>query len=337
MAPRKTPRHWYGTLPVPPTARILSKVFGGVSAARRKGYRKGWLKSQAVNVPVIVVGNITAGGTGKTPTTIAIVQRLLAEGFKPGVASRGYGRANPKNAVTVTTDTPIAESGDEAAMIFAATGVPVALNVDRVAAAKTLVAAGCDVIVCDDGLQHYALKRDIEIEVIDAQRRYGNMELMPAGPLREPASRADGIEFRILNWATDKPSQRVRGLWEMTYDFDQVRNVANGRVRSFASFIEQRVHAVAGIGNPERFFEFLRAQGMLIIPHAFPDHHMYTAADLVFDKKLPILMTEKDAIKCKAFADSNFYCVPVHATLPDAFWDALLTRVRTVAEEKVSG
>ena len=279
-------------------------------------------------------GTITAGGTGKTPTTIALVHRLLAEGYRPGVASRGYGRQNESRAVTVTAETSLSESGDEPAMIFAATGVPVQLNANRYAAAQALMAQGCDVIICDDGLQHYALKRDIEIEVIDANRRYGNMQLMPAGPLREPVSRADDIEFRILNWATNQPSQKVRGLWEMTYEISDVRNIASGRVRSFGSFRDQRVHAVAGIANPERFFEFLREQGMLIIPHAFPDHHSYVATDLMFDKKLPILMTDKDAIKCRTFAEPNFYSVPVQAQLSDEFWDAFLARLGEVKEAK---
>lgn len=330
MSKRQPPSYWYGKQSAPVTARALSKVFGAVTQWRRKAYRKGWLKSGSVPVPVLVVGNLTTGGTGKTPAVIAIVKRLQAEGYSPGIASRGYGRTNEKQALRVTPDAPIAETGDEPAMLARATGVPVQLDANRLAAARALVADGCDVIVCDDGLQHYGLKRDLEIEVIDADRRYGNAMLMPAGPLREPVERGDEMDFRILNWATSEPKQLVRGLWPMQYRYGDAISVATGKTRSLESFLQRRVHAVAGIGNPERFFEFLRQRGMLIIPHAFADHHPYVPADLQFEKALPVLMTSKDAVKCRAFAASNVYELPIEAQLPDAFWEQLLERVAQI-------
>lgn len=336
MRIREVPPYWYGAGRTPIIMRAVSKVFGGVVAMRRHAYRKGWLKPTRVPVPVIVVGNITAGGTGKSPTVMAIVERLKEAGYRPGVASRGYGRKDQNKPLSVTPQTPVSESGDEPLMIAVVTGVPVQLDANRVNAALALVEAGCDIIVCDDGLQHYALDRDIEIEVIDANRRYGNTLLMPAGPLREPPERGDVIDFRILNWATNPPTHQVRGLWPMVYGFADAVNIATGRKRSLDTFLHQRVHAVAGIGDPDRFFEFLRSKGMLIIPHRFPDHHDYVAADLQFDKHLPVLMTSKDAIKCKQFAQAHLYELPIEPLLPDEFWDALLTRVAELVPAQVS-
>ena len=339
MKSRDVPVYWYGGARVPGMMRAVANVFGGVVALRRKAYANGWLKATRVSAPVIVVGNLTAGGTGKSPTVMAIVNRLKQAGYRPGVASRGYGRQDENKPLRVTSTTTVQESGDEPAMIAAATGVPVQLDSNRVRAAQALIQDGCDVIVCDDGLQHYALARDIEIEVIDANRRYGNALLMPAGPLREPPERGDKVDFRILNWAAAEPSQKVRGLWPMQYRYGEAINVATGRLRALDTFLHQRVHAVAGIGDPERFFEYLRSQGLLIIPHRFPDHHAYVESDFRFEKQLPVLMTSKDAIKCRAFAQPHFFELPIEPQLPEAFWTALLDRVaslRPVVENDVS-
>ncbi|HEY1137216.1 MAG TPA: tetraacyldisaccharide 4'-kinase, partial [Xanthomonadaceae bacterium] len=182
----QTPAYWFGDAPVPLWARVLSGVYAALIALRLKLYRAGVLRRLGVGVPVIVVGNITAGGTGKTPLTIALVERLRAAGFKPGVASRGYGRRDEATPRWVDAATAPEEGGDEPLLIARQTGTRVRVDRDRVAAARALAAAGCNVIVCDDGLQHYRLRRDIEIEVIDGARRYGNGRMMPAGPLREP-------------------------------------------------------------------------------------------------------------------------------------------------------
>lgn len=177
----RTPGYWYDNAPIPLPARLLAPVYGAVTALRRGLYRRGWFKRRGVPVPVVVVGNVTAGGTGKTPLTIALVSKLQEAGWTPGVASRGYGRDDAGTARWVDADTPVALAGDEPVLIAWKTGARVRVDSDRVAAARALVEAGCDIVVCDDGLQHYRLARDVEIEVVDGQRRYGNGRLLPAG------------------------------------------------------------------------------------------------------------------------------------------------------------
>ena len=193
---------------------------------------------------------------------------------------------------------------------------------DRAAAARALAAAGCDIVVCDDGLQHYRLARDIEIEVIDGRRRYGNGRLLPAGPLRELPTRGALCDFRVVNGGSSG-----FGEWAMTLVADQALPLAGGRPRPLASFTGQRVHAVAGIGDPERFFSMLRGLGIAVVPHAFTDHHRYVAADFEFGSRLPVLMTEKDAVKCTAFVADGHYSVPVRAELPEALWVSLLDKL----------
>ncbi|MGV8959250.1 MAG: tetraacyldisaccharide 4'-kinase [Stenotrophomonas sp.] len=328
----RTPAYWYDGGPVPLLARLVTPLYGAVVALRRSLYRRGWLRRTQVPVPVIVVGNVTAGGTGKTPLTIALVNRLREAGWKPGVASRGYGRDDASTARWVTAELAPELGGDEPLLIAHKTGVPVRVDRDRVAAAKALLEAGCNVVVCDDGLQHYRLVRDIEIEVVDAQRRYGNGLLMPAGPLREPAERARECDFRVVNLgqgSDQAPSSPQSGFgeWSMRLRIDGAQPLKGGRERPLQAFAGQRVHAVAGIAHPQRFFEMLRARGIGVVPHAFADHHRYQASDLSFGSELPLLMTEKDAVKCHAFATRWHYSVPLHAELPAAFWIALLDRL----------
>ena len=332
-----TPGFWYDGSTVPLYARALAPVYAALVRARRALYRRGWRKRHRVPAPVIVVGNITAGGTGKTPLTIALVEHLKRAGWRPGVASRGYGRQEPKAARWVEATTPAALAGDEPLLIAAKTGVPVRVDADRVAAARALLEAGCDVVVCDDGLQHYRLARDIEIEVVDAVRRYGNGRLIPAGPLREPASRAAECDFRVLNQGqasdTDADAQAPGfGEWPMRLRIDTATPVKGGRERPLQAFAGQRVHAVAGIANPQRFFDMLKARSIGVVPHAFPDHHQFQRSDLSFGSELPILMTEKDAVKCRAFASNWCYSVPLQAELPAAFWIALLDRLQKLTK-----
>ena len=327
----QAPAYWYDGSTPPLPARILSVLYAGVTALRRKAYKRGWLRSQQAGAPVIVVGNITAGGTGKTPLVIALVERLRAQGWTPGVASRGHGREHAATPRWVDADSDAVQVGDEPLLIARATGAKVRVDRDRVAAAQALVAAGCDVIVCDDGLQHYRLARDIEIEVQDARRRYGNGRLLPAGPLREPVERAADCDFRVLNLgvASEVDSQREAGFgeWPMRQQVGDAQPLRGGRAQPLSAFAGQRVHAVAGIGDPERFFSMLRDAGIAVVPHAFPDHHAYDATDFEFGSKLPILMTEKDAVKCAGLVDAMAFMVPVQARLPEAFWIALLDRL----------
>lgn len=319
---RQPPAWWYDGVTPPWHAKLASVLFGALASVRRAMYRKGWRRKIRIGAPVVVIGNLTAGGTGKTPLTIALVERLLAAGRKPGVVSRGYGRQDSGSALWVERDTDAAAAGDEPVLIARRCGVKVRVDRDRAAGARALVAAGCDVIVCDDGLQHYRLARDVEIEVIDGARRYGNARLLPAGPMREPPERGAECDFRVVNGG-----ETGFGEWPMRLHSDQSQPLLGGRARPLAGFAGQRVHAVAGIGNPERFFAMLRGHGIAVVPHAFPDHHAYRAEDFAFGSDLPVLMTEKDAVKCAAFATERYFRVPTDAELPEAFWIALLDKI----------
>jgi len=325
----RAPRHWFDEAPVPLAASAGEPVFAALGALRRSLYSARVLRAAHPGVPVVVVGNLTAGGAGKTPLTIAIVQRLQKAGWTPGVATRGYGRTTTE-PVWATADTDIASAGDEPVLIARHTGARVRVDANRARGARALAAAGCDVVVCDDGLQHYRLARDIEIEVIDGRRRYGNGRLIPAGPLREPPARGARCDFRVVNLAQGASgSEHGFGEWPMRLVADRVQPLAGVRALTLEALSGQRVHAVAGIGDPERFFSMLRGFGIAVVPHAFGDHHNYTPADLAFGSKLPVLMTEKDAVKIplgrnSAFDTAQLFSVPVRAELPEAFWLAFL-------------
>lgn len=327
----RTPAWWFDGSAPPLWARAVSVPYGAAVALRRWVYRRGLLRRHHPGVPVIVVGNVVAGGSGKTPLTVAVIERLRAAGWTPGVASRGYGRTDASTPRWVEPGMDAALAGDEPLLIARATGAKVRVDRDRVAAAQALAAAGCDVVVCDDGLQHYRLARDVEIEVQDARRGYGNGLMLPAGPLREPLERAADCALRVVNHgATERAEGQASaalGEWAMRLGVGEVRPLLGGRGLPLAAFSGQRVHAVAGIGEPERFFAMLRAAGIAVVPHAFPDHHAYAAGDFDFGSRLPILMTEKDAVKCTGFADAQAFMVPVQAHLPEGFWAALLERL----------
>ena len=332
--PRKPPGWWYGDDPTPLSARLLSGVYGSAIHARMALYRHGLLRRARIAVPVVVIGNLIAGGSGKTPLTIALVERLFSSGWTPGVATRGYGRDDARRALWIEHDTDPAMGGDEAVLIARRTGAKVRADRDRAAAAKALVAAGCDIVVCDDGLQHYRLERDIEVEVIDGRRRYGNGLLLPAGPLRERAARGLACDFRVVNLAPTNAEDARAGFgeWPMRLLADDALPLLGGRPQPLSELAGKRVHAVAGIGDPERFFTMLRALGIAVVPHAFADHHRYVAADFQFGSDLPVLMTEKDAVKCTALATVRYYSVPVRAEMPEAFWVALMDRLIQPAE-----
>lgn len=314
---------WYGNRRVPWWAWPLSGLYGAVVRVRSALYRWGWLHAARLPAPVIVVGNLTAGGTGKTPLTMAVVAALRARGYRPGVVSRGYGGSQREPLLLGVTPDP-ARVGDEPCLIHAS-GVPVAVGRDRPAAARLLLGAGCNVLVADDGLQHYALARDVEICVIDGARRFGNQHLLPAGPLREPMRRLARVDFRVCNGAAPEP-----GEYLMSLRGDDALTLIDERQRALVSFGGQRVHAVAAIGNPRRFFASLRAAGIDVVEHAFADHHRFVFSDLDFGDGLPLLMTDKDAVKCRVFAQPHWWRVPVRAELPAAFYDALMQRVEAL-------
>ncbi|MGA9333793.1 MAG: tetraacyldisaccharide 4'-kinase [Rudaea sp.] len=314
---------WYGDASPGFGLRALSALFGALVAMRRGLYRLGILRSFRLPVPVVVVGNISVGGTGKTPLTIALVEALRERGFSPGVVSRGYSGSAAGSQILDANPDPVIV-GDEPVVVARATGAPVAIGSDRVSAARLLLARGVDVIIADDGLQHYRLRRNVEICVIDGARRFGNARLLPAGPLREPVARLGNVDFRVCNGvnagAGEVPMQLVG---------DSAVNIGDPqRQRALLDFSGQRVHAVAGIGNPQRFFSRLRAYGIDLVEHAFADHHAYCADDLSFGDDAAVLMTQKDAVKCVAFARASWWYVPVAAKLPPEFLDAVAGRLR---------
>ena len=315
---------WYEGRRPPLLLRMLEPVYAGLAMLRRGLYAAGVLSGARLPVPVIVAGNLTAGGTGKTPLTIALVEALRQRGFRPGVVSRGYGgSAREPTRVDARSDPAIA--GDESCLIARGTGVPVAIGRDRVAAARLLTASdGVDVIIADDGLQHYGLCRDVEICVVDGERRFGNRRLLPAGPLREREGRVRDCDFVVCNGGVP-----AAGEIAMVLAGDEAVALAQpGRRSALGEFAGKRVHAVAGIGNPARFFAKLRAAGIDVVEHAFGDHQVYGPADIRFDDDLPVLMTEKDAVKCAGFADARHWFVPVQAQLPAEFFDAVAARIR---------
>jgi tetraacyldisaccharide 4'-kinase len=321
---------WYGGCAPSLGLRALSLLFGMLGGLRRRLYAAGLLPRLRLPVPVVVVGNITVGGTGKTPLTIALVEALRARGLKPGVVSRGHGGSVREPRLLDAQTTPQL-AGDEACLIRHATHAPVAVGRDRAAAARLLLARGdVDVIIADDGLQHYRLQRDVEICVIDGERRFGNGRLLPAGPLREPMARLDGIALRVCNGGEARPIEVP-----MRFAGDEVVAVADPqRRRPLRAFAGQRVHAVAGIGNPPRFFAQLRASGIDVVEHPFPDHHAFVASDLAFGDDGPVLMTEKDAVKCTDFAQAAWWSVPVRAELPAQFFDAVAARIANPARPR---
>jgi tetraacyldisaccharide 4'-kinase len=297
----------------------LSIIYCAVSLLRRYLYRINVLQSTRLPVPVIVVGNITVGGTGKTPLVIAITQYLKANGFTPGVISRGYGgRASEwPQPVTAASDPDLV--GDETVLIANRCRCPVSAGPDRVAAARALLASHqCDIIISDDGMQHYALTRDIEIAVIDGGRRFGNKLCLPAGPLRELPSRLKSVDLIVANGAA---RNREYAMELKSYAFQNVTDAA--KLKSLSEFEGKLVEAISGIGNNERFFQQLLALGIHINKHPFPDHYRFREKDLMFKGENPVLMTEKDAVKCKKYALQDAWYLRVDALLENRFYEQL--------------
>lgn len=315
-------RIWYGGGRAPLWMRALVPAYRMLAGLARAPYRLGWRRPAHLPVPVIVVGNLTAGGAGKTPLVLALVDALRARGLRPGVVSRGYG-GSAKAPMLLDDDPDPRLVGDEPSVIRRRSGAAVAIGRDRVAAARLLCERPVDVILADDGLQNPSLARDIEICVIDGTRRFGNARLLPAGPLREPASRLRQVDFIVCNGGDARAGEIPMSL----ADSIAVEVAAPHAQRALSSFAGQRVHAVAGIGNPRRFFDSLARRGLDVVGHAFPDHHALRRDDLAFADGLPVLMTEKDAVKCRAFGDLPLWQVPVDAVLPESFLEALGRRV----------
>lgn len=312
---------WYGKHPAAVALVPFGALYRVITDLRRQGYRNGLLAAHRAAVPVIVVGNLTVGGTGKTPLVIWLAGYLKSLGYRPGVIARGYGGRARHWPQQVRPDSDPRAVGDEPIVVARRTRCPVAVGPNRSACVDALIEhAACDIVISDDGLQHYALERDIEIAVIDGVRRYGNSRCLPAGPLRESLQRLREVDLVVTNGIAG------RGEFAMKYVVTHAVSLTRPeRAAGFESFQEEAVHAVAGIGNPERFFATLRARGLKVIPHAFPDHHAFVKSDLEFDDALPVLMTEKDAVKCEQFATARCWAVPVTAELPEIFATRLET------------
>jgi tetraacyldisaccharide 4'-kinase len=287
---------------------------------RRLAYRRGWASAEKLPVPVVVIGNITAGGSGKTPLALYLVRQLAALGWRPGIVSRGYGgSAQGVEAVSETSDA--AQVGDEPLLLARRAGCPVFIGRDRVAAGRALLAAHpeCNVLVADDGLQHLRLARDIEVVVLD-ERGIGNGWPLPAGPLRECPRRIDTAHALVLNGDACVPeSVKPARVYRMRLMGDRFRHLHDHqRTCGAGELTGRRLHAVAGIGDPARFFRQIESLGLHAERHPFPDHHAFQAGDLVFPGADALLMTEKDAVKCQAFAPTETWVLPVEAQLePD--------------------
>lgn len=295
----------------------LSWVFGVIVRSRRWAYRCGIPRSIRVGRPVIVVGNLTVGGTGKTPLIVWLAHECSRRGLRAAIVCRGYGGTGTRVPQIVTAHSDARVVGDEAVLLARSFAGPVIACSDRVAAARLAVAEGTDLILCDDGLQHYRLARDAEIVLMDASRAFGNERLLPAGPLREPAQRAAEATMlvRTLRGSTSRsiPSRALQSLptVDARFAFDAAVSLTSIDHTQLSDFRGQRVHAIAGIGNPEAFFDMLRAQGLKLDARALPDHAAISAADVEFGDTAPVLMTEKDAVKCRAFADERLWYVPL--------------------------
>lgn len=324
--------HWYRPSHNFVTILLLpfSFLFRFIVAIRRFLYRKKILKSQQFAVPIIVVGNITVGGTGKTPFVIWLVNYLREKGFKPGIVSRGVGGKQQKTPRWVNSDSDVSYVGDEAVLLARRSGCPIVIGIDRVAAVKELLSkTDCNVVVSDDGLQHYRLSRDVEIAIVDGDRGFGNGSFIPAGPLRESPKRLKEVNFIVR-----QISENVKNIRKNENEFDMrlisgfLYSVKNPSTRmTLQELKNQTVHAVAAIGNPKRFFANLKNHHIELIEHVFPDHYLYREKDLKFDDNFPIIMTEKDAVKCKNLAGENVWFLPVDCEIDMLIGDLILKKI----------
>ncbi|MDD5300891.1 MAG: tetraacyldisaccharide 4'-kinase [Gallionella sp.] len=316
--------HWSRTTPLHLILFPVSLLFRLLVALRRALYRINILSGHKLPVPVIVIGNISVGGTGKTPLTLALAQQLIQHGWHPLIVSRGYGGA-AQQPQQVETNSVAQQVGDEPLLMARRNLCPVWIGKDRAAAAQAALKnhPQCDVVLCDDGLQHYRLRRDVEVAVVDGMRGFGNGLMLPAGPLREPVSRLHSVDAVVINngkTSTGQYAMRLSG--EIFYNLlDPGETVTAGHFHALNN------HAVAGIGHPQRYFEHLQALGISFTPHAFPDHHPYLETDLAFSGCDALLLTEKDAVKCAAFADARYWVLRVDAEIDSTLIDHILRKI----------
>ena len=329
---RESPAFWWDERhPLGALLAPLGWLYALFMRLRHAAYRAGVLRSRRIGRPVVVVGNLCAGGSGKTPLVVAIAGLLARYGLRAGIVCRGYGGGANRWPQLVRPDSDPALVGDEAVLLARRTGCPVVAGPNRVAAVRDLFRrARCDVVLSDDGLQHLRLARDVEIVVVDGVRRHGNRRCLPAGPLREPPDRLASVDLVVVNGGARE------GELGMHLAAGDAVSLADGETtRPLDSFRGAPVHAVGGIGHPERFFRALEDHGMTIVRHPFADHHPFREAEIRFDGDAPVLMTEKDAVKCERIADARHWYVPVEAVLSDALETRLaaVLRGRGIVEE----
>jgi len=319
-------QHWYRLSPLHLLLYPLSLIFRLLVALRRALFRAGLLASVKLPVPVIVVGNVTVGGTGKTPLTLWLAQQLIEAGWHPAIISRGYRSEADETAREVHKDDSANTVGDEPLLMARRALCPVWIGRDRPAAALALLQAHpeCDIIISDDGLQHYRLQRDVEIAVIDGVRRFGNSLLLPAGPLREPLSRLREVDALVFNGGSPDAAEGML----MSLQGTRFHNLLDPtQTRSAADFDGLKVHAIAGIGHPQRFFRHLQQLGLQPETHAFPDHHRYTGAEITPQHADAVLMTEKDAVKCAAFATAKHWVLQVDAQVAPPLFNLITEKL----------
>lgn len=317
---------WYGKHPLGIALRPLAWLFQGVVWLRRQAYRSRLLGVYRAPVAVIVVGNVTVGGSGKTPLVIWLARTLQSYGFKPGIIARGYRGKARSWPQQVRPDSDPISVGDEAVVLARRTNLPVAVGPNRADDVEALLRhSDTNIIICDDGLQHYALERDLEIAVLDGVRRVGNSALLPAGPLREPVSRLREVDIVVTKGLAARGEFPMRYLGETLHQLTHPEHT-----RSLEDFPHKTVHTVAAIGNPESFFAVLKRQGFRITPHKFADHHVFQAKDFDFGDTHPIIMTEKDAVKCEHLGDDRLWYLPIEAALPEVFERRLKTLLKQV-------
>lgn len=305
----------------------LAWLYRWITRRRRAAYRTGRRVVSRPPIPVIVVGNITAGGTGKSPLTLAIVEHLKRQGWRPAIISRGYGGKSEHYPLVVSIDTRAEQCGDEPLMLARQGQVPVVVDPKRARAAQWAYDNDlADILVCDDGLQHYALGRDLEIAVFDGARGLGNGAPIPVGPLREPPERLSDVDAVVFNGQTLAHLAHPHSV-TMQFEPQSLKNVATGELQPVDWLSGKSVTAVAGIGNPARFFHMLRSLGAIVDERPLADHHEFRSADLERPQGQPLIMTAKDAVKCVEFADADCWSLEVRAALPDAFWEVLDSRL----------
>lgn len=311
----------------------VSLLYKQFALLRRFLYKNKIFKQGKIDVPVIIIGNISVGGTGKTPVVCRLVELFREAGYKPGVISRGYGGHSKNWPCYVNAESDPYIVGDESVLIAKRCKCPIVVGPDRfISAFKLVKVYGCNIIISDDGLQHYRLYRDIEVAVVDGLQRFGNAACLPAGPLREPPTRLNEVDF-IIGHGIARINEYL-----MVLDGDIAINLADHYISSrLQGFERYPVHAVAGIGNPWRFFEQLRRAGLRTIEHPFPDHYNFSKQDLCFKDQFPILMTEKDAIKCsyRGIQPINSWYVPVTAIIDSKFEIEIVSKIKGLIKSNI--